>query len=117
MGARRPCPDRSSAHLGVLRDPALFPSLGPQVYQPLELLLFVAALCTISDAFLPSLIAIPKVSKPRALAYLPCGAVWMHNQLPVRLVVPGSAVCLFIKCARLCACMDVCVCVCVCVCA
>jgi hypothetical protein len=34
-----------------------------QVYQPLELLLFVAALCTISDAFLPSLIAIPKVGR------------------------------------------------------
>jgi len=33
-----------------------------EVYQPLELLLFVAALCTISDAFLPSLIAIPKAT-------------------------------------------------------
>lgn len=32
-----------------------------QVYQPLELLLFIAALCTLADAYVPSLIAVPKV--------------------------------------------------------
>jgi len=33
-----------------------------EVYQPLELLLFIAALCTVADAFVPSLIAVPKAT-------------------------------------------------------
>ncbi|GFH22538.1 predicted protein, partial [Haematococcus lacustris] len=32
------------------------------VYQPLELLLFIAALCTVSDAFVPSLLSVPKAT-------------------------------------------------------
>ncbi|GFR48179.1 hypothetical protein Agub_g10027 [Astrephomene gubernaculifera] len=31
-----------------------------EVYQPLELLLFIAAICTIADAFVPQLIAVPR---------------------------------------------------------
>ncbi|KAL6751057.1 Mechanosensitive ion channel-domain-containing protein [Haematococcus lacustris] len=33
-----------------------------EVYQPLELLLFIAALCTVSDAFVPSLLSVPKAT-------------------------------------------------------
>lgn len=33
-----------------------------EVYQPLELLLFIAALCTVADSFIPSLIAVPKAT-------------------------------------------------------
>lgn len=33
-----------------------------EVYQPLELLLFIAALCTVSDAYVPSLIGVPKAT-------------------------------------------------------
>eukprot|EP00198_Chlamydomonas_reinhardtii_P010846 XP_001700183.1 predicted protein [Chlamydomonas reinhardtii] len=31
-----------------------------EVYQPLELLLFIAAICTVADAFVPQLIAVPR---------------------------------------------------------
>lgn len=41
---------------------------GTQVYQPLELLLFIAALCTLSDAFIPALVSVPKVRGGRAQA-------------------------------------------------
>jgi len=34
----------------------------PQVYSPLELLLFVAGCCTIADSFLPQLIQVPKAT-------------------------------------------------------
>eukprot|EP00798_Chlamydomonas_sp_ICE-L_P011587 gene11587-34289_t len=33
-----------------------------EVYQPLEVLLFIAALCTMADSFLPSLMSIPKAT-------------------------------------------------------
>jgi hypothetical protein len=38
-----------------------------EVYQPLELLLFIAGLCTIADSFVPQLIGVPKV-RARAAA-------------------------------------------------
>ena len=31
------------------------------MYQPLELLLLIAAVCTVADTFVPSLISVPKV--------------------------------------------------------
>ncbi len=34
----------------------------PQVYSPLELLLFIAGCCTIADSFVPQLISVPKAT-------------------------------------------------------
>lgn len=39
-----------------------------QVYQPLELLLLIAAICTVADTFVPSLISVSKVCTVACLA-------------------------------------------------
>lgn len=41
----------------------------PQVYQPLELLLFIASLCLIADTFLPSLISVTRVGVTATSGY------------------------------------------------
>jgi hypothetical protein len=40
----------------------LLPLSPPQVYSPLELLLFIAGCCTIADSFVPQLINVPKAT-------------------------------------------------------
>lgn len=38
------------------------PQVLKELYQPLELMLFIAGLCTIADAFVPQLISVPKAT-------------------------------------------------------
>ncbi len=60
-----------------------------QVYQPLELLLFIAAICTIADAFVPQLIAVPRVGE-------------VHGDMPVVAVGIMGMACLCSFCRSVC---------------
>lgn len=53
--------DMPICHIPCARSrPTVLPPPATQVYQPLELLLFIAAVCTLGEAFVPQLIAVPK---------------------------------------------------------